>query len=170
MLTAGPRGRGAAGPGSKMASQQETVFCVLRFEVSRSVIAVQREFRARFRKDAPARSPTECCSTGDAAASSVHYTTSCKHILELLRMGEIIARNMLSWLKLLIKLLLLHLVGCLYYRINDARSHKHYKKNPSTTVFRCVCKISKSNRWLRHVCPHVATRLPLDRFSWNFIF
>ena len=23
------------------------------------------------------------------------------------------------------KLLLLHLVGCLYYRINDARSHKH---------------------------------------------
>jgi len=30
------------------------------------------------------------------AASSVHYTTSCKHSLVLLRMGEIIARNMLS--------------------------------------------------------------------------
>ena len=30
-------------------------------------------------------------------------------------MGESIARNMLSWLKLPIKLLLLHLVGCLYY-------------------------------------------------------
>ena len=28
---------------------------MLRFEVSRSVITVQREFRARFRKDAPAR-------------------------------------------------------------------------------------------------------------------
>ena len=28
-------------------------FCVLHFEVSRSVITVQREFRARFRKDAP---------------------------------------------------------------------------------------------------------------------
>jgi len=28
-----------------------------------------------------------------------------------LRIGEIIARNMLNWLKLLIKLLLLHLVG-----------------------------------------------------------
>ncbi len=28
-------------------------FCVLRFEVSRSVITGQREFRARFRKDAP---------------------------------------------------------------------------------------------------------------------
>jgi len=45
---------GAAGPFSKMASQQEKAFCVLRFEVSRSVITVQREFRARFRKDAPA--------------------------------------------------------------------------------------------------------------------
>ena len=44
---------GAAGPGSKMASQQERAFCVLRFEVSRSVITVQREFRARLRKDAP---------------------------------------------------------------------------------------------------------------------
>jgi len=32
-------------------------------------------------------------------------------------MGEIIARNMLSCLKLFIKLLLLHLVGCLYYCI-----------------------------------------------------
>ena len=30
------------------------------------------------------------------AASSVHYTTSCKHSLVLLRMAEIIARNMLS--------------------------------------------------------------------------
>jgi len=30
------------------------------------------------------------------AASSVHYTTSCKHILVLLRMGEIMGRNMLS--------------------------------------------------------------------------
>jgi len=33
-------------------------------------------------------------------ASSVHYTTSCKHSLVFLRMGEIIARNMLSWMKL----------------------------------------------------------------------
>ena len=38
-----------------MASQQEKALCVLRFEVSRSVITVQREFRARFRKDAPCR-------------------------------------------------------------------------------------------------------------------
>jgi len=32
----------------------------------------------------------------------VHYTTSCKHSLALPRMGEIIARNRLSCLKLLI--------------------------------------------------------------------
>jgi len=38
-----------------MASQQEKAFCVLRFEVFRSLITVQGEFRARFRKDAPAR-------------------------------------------------------------------------------------------------------------------
>ena len=48
---------GAAGPVSKMASQQEKAFCVLRFEVSRSVITVQREFRARFRKDEPCMVP-----------------------------------------------------------------------------------------------------------------
>ena len=40
---------------SKMVSQQEKAFCVLHFEVSRSVITVQREFRAWFRKDAPHR-------------------------------------------------------------------------------------------------------------------
>jgi hypothetical protein len=40
---------GAAGPVSKMASQHEKTFCVLRFEVSRSVITVHREFCARFR-------------------------------------------------------------------------------------------------------------------------
>jgi hypothetical protein len=43
----------AARPVSKMALQQEKAFCVLCFEVSRSVITVQREFRAWFKKDAP---------------------------------------------------------------------------------------------------------------------
>jgi len=47
----------------------------------------------------------------------VHYTTNCKHSIVLLRMGEIIARNMLNLSKLLIKLLLLHPVGRLYYYI-----------------------------------------------------
>ena len=44
---------GTAGPVSKLASQQEKSFCVLRCEASRSVFTVQREFRARFKKDAP---------------------------------------------------------------------------------------------------------------------
>ena len=44
---------GATGSVYKMAPQQEKAFCVLRFEVSRSVITVQREFHARFRKYAP---------------------------------------------------------------------------------------------------------------------
>jgi len=34
----------------------------------------------------------------------VHYTTSCKQSQVLLRMSEIIARNLLSWLELLINL------------------------------------------------------------------
>jgi len=46
---------GAAGSVSMMAPQQEKAFCVLHFEVFRSVITVQREFRAWFRKDAPHR-------------------------------------------------------------------------------------------------------------------
>jgi hypothetical protein len=44
---------GAAGPVFKMASQQEKAFCVLHFKVSRSVITVQCEFRALFKKVAP---------------------------------------------------------------------------------------------------------------------
>ena len=41
------------GPVSKMASQQENAFSVLRFEVSRSVITVHLQCSAQFRKDAP---------------------------------------------------------------------------------------------------------------------
>jgi hypothetical protein len=41
---------GAAEPVSMMASQQEKAYCVLRSEMSRSVIKVQAEFRARFKK------------------------------------------------------------------------------------------------------------------------
>jgi hypothetical protein len=41
---------GAARSVAKMASRQEKAFSVLRFEVSRSVITVQREFRTRFKK------------------------------------------------------------------------------------------------------------------------
>jgi hypothetical protein len=34
-----------------MASQQEKAFCVLRFEVTRSVITVRREFRSRLKEE-----------------------------------------------------------------------------------------------------------------------
>jgi len=42
--------------------------------------------------------PTRCNNNKFYWASPVHYTTSCKHSPLLLRMGEIIARNMLNWL------------------------------------------------------------------------
>ena len=42
------------------------------------------------------------CWCHQQAIYSVHYTTSCKHSLVLLRVGKIFCRNMLSWLKLLI--------------------------------------------------------------------
>jgi len=60
-----------------------------------------------------------CC----LLATRRQHLWSCEHSLVLLRMGKNIARNMLSWLKLLIKLLLSHLVGCLYYyNITDVNS------------------------------------------------
>ena len=45
----------AMGQVSKMTSQQEKAFCVLRFEASRSVIRALCEFCAHFRKEAPCR-------------------------------------------------------------------------------------------------------------------
>jgi len=45
---------------------------VLRFEVSRSVITVQREFRVRFRKDAPCR-----CTDPDTSKRSTQKAFSC---------------------------------------------------------------------------------------------
>jgi len=42
------------------------------------------------------------------------------------------------------------------------------------SICRCFRKIAKSDYWLRRVSPsvrpHGTTRLPLDVFSWNFIF
>jgi hypothetical protein len=51
---------GAAGPVLKMALQQEKAFCVLRFEVFRSVITVQSEFHARFRTAGSAKRYQQC--------------------------------------------------------------------------------------------------------------
>jgi len=58
------------------------------------------------------------------AASSVHYTTSCKRSLVLPKMGKITARNMLSWLELITnRYCCIQLVVYVIY-INDARSNK----------------------------------------------
>jgi len=61
---------------------------------------------------------------------------------------------MLSWLKLLIKLLLLHLVGCLCSCIKDARSHKHQISERScrenqNTHFKCS-NFFPNSYWLWH--------------------
>ena len=61
--------------------------------------------------------------------------------------------NMLSWLKLLIKLLLLYLFGCLYCWINDAQINK-YQKNECT---KCVASTIMSSTAgltfiLREIC------------------
>ena len=50
-----------------------------------------------------------CAKTPESSwslAPSVNYTTSCKHTLVLLKMDEIIARNVLCRLKLLIKIII----------------------------------------------------------------
>ena len=60
------------------------------------------------------------------AAPSVHYTTSCKHSLVLHRMGEIIARNMLSWLQLSIKFVIVAyswlFILLSYINVSDSRT------------------------------------------------
>jgi len=75
------------------------------------------------------------------ATSSAHYTTSCKHSLVLLRMGEIITRNMLSWLKLLI-----NCYCCIELVVytNDSPFVKH------TVTYARVCFSDKTNRLSAH--------------------
>ena len=50
------------------------------------------------------------------------------HSLVLLRMGEIYRLKHVELIGIIIKPLLFHLVGCLYYCISDARSNKHQGK------------------------------------------
>jgi hypothetical protein len=55
----------------------------------------------------------------------VHYTTSCKHSLVLLKMSEIIVRNMLSWLDLLINRYCCIYLVVYIICVNDAWSNKY---------------------------------------------
>ena len=130
-----------------------------------------------------------CCLL---AASPVHYTTSCKHSLVLLRMSEIIARNTLSRLKLLIKLLLLYLVDQLYY-LQICSKHfrflEHWTKFKSKHSSDSACRICvvglalhrkvpmyNNSTWtqkdkqigrysLHNVCPQPKTRVQFFFFS-----
>ena len=65
---------------------------------------------------------SRCCRP---ATSSVHCTTNCKRSLVLLKMGEIIARNMLSWLELLINRYCCIYLAVYIICINDVRSSKY---------------------------------------------
>ena len=65
------------------------------------------------------------------ATSWVHYATSCKQNLVLVKMGEIIARNMLSWLELLIiRYCCIYLVVYII-SFSDERSSKHQIISPT---------------------------------------
>jgi hypothetical protein len=63
-----------------------------------------------------------CCRP---STSWVHYTTSCKHSLVLLKMGVIIVRIILSWLELLINLCRIQLLVYIIC-INNSRSDKYH--------------------------------------------
>jgi len=76
-------------------------------------------------------------------------------------MGEIIARNMLRWLKLLIKLLLLHLVGCLYYYYRpDTLSYCHKMRD--------LYDVSINARWRNRQSPLCERKASWKRrlFAW----
>ena len=82
---------GAEGLISKMASQQEKAFCVLSFEVSRSVITAQSEFHTRFRIDAwcvfskPCTKLTLHCNhiSGHLKMEHTERISCCNAILEI---------------------------------------------------------------------------------------
>ena len=64
-------------------------------------------------------------ATGIPTLQMVHYNTSCKHSLLLLKMDEIIARNTLSWLELLINRYCCVELVVYIICINDAWSKKY---------------------------------------------
>ena len=62
---------------------------------------------------------------GKPAASSVHYTTSCKIQSSAPEDGRNYRPKRVDLIGIINKPLLLHLVSCLYYCISDARLYKH---------------------------------------------
>ena len=93
------------------------------------------------------------------AASSVNYTTSCKHNLELLRMGENYCPKHVELIGIINKPLLLQLIVCLYYCVRDARSCKNqiwlaYSKTgenesePQPFLMLKICSVNGMWQWL----------------------
>jgi len=72
-------------------------------------------------------------------------------------MGEIIARNVWSWLKLSIKLLLLHLVGCLY----QCNIQFFWHVTPFRTIAELQPPRSGNPRRVAAECPTIRTSPPL---------
>jgi len=66
------------------------------------------------------------------AASSVHYTTNCNTQSSAPEDGQNYLPKHVELNVIINKPLLLHLVGCLYYCISDARSYKHQIYNRRT--------------------------------------
>ena len=89
----------------------------------------------------------------NAPATSMHYTTSCKHSLVLLRMGEMIARNMLRWLWLSIKSVIVASSGpfiLLYQWCTVIQTSNH------TLVAKCVTNISTTT--IQYIYIHIYRR------------
>ena len=63
------------------------------------------------------------------ATSSVHYTTSCNTQSSAPENGRNYRRKHVELIGIINKPLLLHLVGCSYYYISDARASKHQTLN-----------------------------------------
>jgi hypothetical protein len=69
-----------------MASQQEKAFCVLRFEVSRSVITVKHEFSAQFRPAGSALTlPEEVFRFFDMVSIELNTSTAYVSVLTVVR-------------------------------------------------------------------------------------
>ena len=66
---------------------------------------------------------------GRPATSWVHYTTSCNTQSSVLEDGQNNCPKHVELSGIINKPLLLHLVGCLYYFISDARSYKNQITN-----------------------------------------
>ena len=74
------------------------------------------------------------------------------------------ARNMLSWLKLLIKLLLLLLVGCLYYCVNIFSDTCHLRTWNLKKHWSANCAPCGADNWPKYLFYRVHLLYTQDRF------